>query len=122
MRLLDSQIYKGILNITAKILRDYFFYDGDALSKFIDLFTEKMRTEYLRLEKTAPHSMICFLKHDPRGRKYFTSYFVSYHLHDVLVDDFHFENEELMMFDNILPKFVGVQDAYAEQRHKRAHY
>ena len=122
MRLLDIDLCQNILHITTRILREYFFYSPESLGRFIDAFIEKIREEYSRLENAAHREMTFFLKYDPVGKAHFTSYFVSYHLHDVLVDDFFFSENELQMFDNILPKFIGVQDAYAEQRHKRAHY
>lgn len=122
MRSLDTEICQGILQVTTRILREYFFYDSECLGRFIDAFIAKIKEEYSRLKLAAHQEMIDFLAYDPLGKKQFTSYFVSYHLHDVLVDDFNFTDEELQMFDNILPKFIGVQDVYAEQRHKRAHY
>jgi hypothetical protein len=122
MRLLDTDLCQSILHVTTRILREYFFYDSECLGRFIDSFIEKIKAEYSRFECAAHQEMMLFLKFDVVAREHFTSYFVSYHLHDLLVDDFCFTEIELNMFDNILPKFVGVQDAYAEQRHKRAHY
>lgn len=122
MRLISTTIYKGILHITTRILKDYFFYDEEALGRFLNLFTEKVGTEYSRLNSESNQELLDFLEYDPIGKKQFTSYFVSLHLHDVLVDDFFFSDEELKMFDNILPKYIGVPDIYADKRDKRAHY
>lgn len=110
MRLLDIEVCQDILCVTAQILREYFLYSQELLGKFIDVFISKMKAEHAKLERAAYPEIIDFLRYNLINRKDFTSYFVSYHLHDVLVDDFFFSEEELQMFDNILPKFIGVQE------------
>jgi hypothetical protein len=119
MDLLDKTMFKAILRITCTILEDNFFYDKMALKRFLDNFHEVMENEYLLLESSVDKDFRLCMKYDLCAKKHFTSYFLSFHLHDILVERLFFSDLELQMFENILPKFVGVQDAYASKRNKR---
>lgn len=121
MFFLDQEIFKGIMRITSNILVKYFYYDKEALARFYDYFGDTMQDEYVLWEETADKEYKRDLRHDPILRKHFTSYFVSYHLHDVLVQNLYFTEVELDCFENILPKYTGEIDD-TKQSSKRARY
>jgi hypothetical protein len=119
--LLDKRVFKGILEITTDILKNNFFYDLETLEHFFNIFTCKMANEYCAFEDNSDEEFKRRLRHDLMCRKYFTSYFVSYHLHDILVQDFHFSDFELDLFENILPKFTGVYNAKPQGNQRTNH-
>jgi hypothetical protein len=119
--LLDKRVFTGILEITTDILKNNFFYDFDTLSHFHNVFTYKMANEYCAFEDNIDQDFKRRLRHDLMCRKYFTSYFVSYHLHDILVQEFHFSDKELDLFENILPKFIGVYDVKHQGNQRTNH-
>lgn len=121
MILLDKQIFKGVIEITLNILKNNFFYDNETLGYFTDTYTQTLANEYCLFEDNSDEEFLRKLRFDLLGRKYFTSYFMSYHLHDTLVNELHFTEKELDLFENILPKFVGVYDA-KQQGNQRTHY
>jgi hypothetical protein len=122
MVLLDKDILKGILQITCNILKNNFFYDEFSLKRFLDIFQEVMIEEYHAFEQYTEVDFIMELEHCLLTRKYFTSYFTSSNLHDILVEDLHFSELELDCFENILPKYTGVYDNDLKQTSKRAYY
>jgi hypothetical protein len=103
------------------ILKDYFFYDTCSLVRFSNIFVKYMADQYIEFEKTADKEYKDQLRYNLNNRKYFTSYFLSFHLHDIFVEKMHFSDLELDCFENILPKFVGESN-HVEQTGKRAHY
>jgi hypothetical protein len=121
MFLLDSGIFEGILRISTNILQRYFFYDEDSLGRFLNCFEETMKDEYYYFEETIDESFKFELQMSKEKRMHFTSYFVSYYLHDVLVYDLHFTEMELDCFENILPKYIGANDDI-KQSNKRANH
>lgn len=121
MFLLDREVSEGIYKITVDILKNYFFYDLDSLERFADIYVDYISHQYIEFDKTTDKSYKLQLKYDLYDRKYFTSYFLSYHLHDILVDKMHFSDLELDCFENILPKFMG-ESKHAKQTGKRTHY
>jgi|SRR3954466_16033691 hypothetical protein len=119
MLLLDKRVFTGIYDITTMILRDNFFYEPEALVNFMHTYTDTLANEYCLFEDNTDREFIRKLKTDLEGRKLFTSYFMSFHLHDALVNQLHFSDEELSLFESILPKFVGVYNA-KQQGNQRA--
>jgi hypothetical protein len=121
MFLLDREISEGIYKITVDILKNYFFYDTASLTRFADIFVNYISHQYVEFDKSTDRAYKLQLKNDSYDRKYFTSYFLSFHLHDILVDKLHFSELELDCFENILPKFMG-ESKHAKQTGKRANY
>jgi hypothetical protein len=107
MLLLDNTIFKGIVRITQDILRFKFFYDAESLNKFFEDFTQYIANEYCAFEEYSDIEFKNLLRFDAARRRYFTSYFVCFHLHDLLVNNLHFSEMELDHFENLLPKCVG---------------
>lgn len=122
MVLLEKDILKGILQITCNILKNNFFYDDFSLKRFLDIFQEVMTEEYTAFEQCTEQEFLDELKNDKTTRLYFTSYFTSANLHDILVHDLHFTEQELDCFENMLPKYSGVNDNDTKQTSKRAYY
>lgn len=110
MFLLDKYVFTGIVDITQDILKNYFFYDNESLNNFFDDFVNCMANEYTIFHQNVDFDFKRQLRFDLNTRRHFTSYFVSWHLHDLLVNNLHFTDMELDLFENILPKFVGVYD------------
>jgi hypothetical protein len=108
---LDLALIREILMISCTILKDNFFFDDDALVKFLNQFQLKVVDEYIRFEETCDEQFKDELENDFLLQGYFTSYFTSLQLQRVMINDFHFEEIELRLFENILPKYIG------EKRH-----
>jgi hypothetical protein len=120
MLLIDYQVYHEIFKLTAKILRDNFFYSNEVLSRFIEMFNKTIEAEYEILEQTAADDFRKEMKSDQLMRFQFTSYFVSVHLQNVLVDEFHFSDMELDAFDNILPKLIGANSDVKQSNERKS--
>lgn len=121
MTYLDLKIFRGIITITLTILKDNFFYDDDCLRRFIKKFYEVIEFEYLKFSNTIDDEIRDYLENDWAGRKDFTSYFVSYHVSNILVEFLFFSEQELKLFENILPKYIGANnDKNVEQGNERA--
>lgn len=120
--LLNKGILQDIMMVTCSILQNNFFYDQDSLARFIDIFTDELEFEYACFQDEANHEMKLRLKHDKKARNSFTTYFVSAHLRDILIDYLHFTEMELEAFDNILPKYSEVAANDIESCNQRTHY
>ena len=118
---MDKRIFTGIFELTTNILKNHFFYDTESIRSFQDEYTMKIANEYCLFEQQTDEDFIRRLKSDLMGRKYFTSYFMSYHLHDILVENLHFTEQELDLFENLLPKIVGEQNV-KYKGHERTNY
>jgi hypothetical protein len=119
--LLDKRTFTGILEITTNILKNNFFYSLESIANFLEVCTVRMANEYCAFEDTSDDEFKHRLRFDLNFRRIFTSYFVSYHLHDILVENLHFSEKELDLFENILPKFQGERDV-KQQGFKRANH
>jgi hypothetical protein len=121
MFLLDKYVFTGIVDITQNILQNYFFYDTECINNFFDDFVDCMADEYRQCYESMDQQLRTELKLSRDRRKHFTSYFVTWHLHDLLVNNLHFSKLELDMFENILPKFTGANHA-KQQGYQRESY
>jgi hypothetical protein len=119
--LLDKRIFKGIFEITTDILKNNFYYDFETLADFHELFTKTIASQYCVFEDNSDDEFKRWLRFDLRSRQLFTSYFISYHLHEILVKNLHFSEKELDLFENILPKFVGVYDVKQQGNQRTNH-
>jgi hypothetical protein len=118
---LDREILHNIMTVTCSILQNNFYYCEDVLIRFVETFADVLEDEMEALDEWIDRDFKMTMKYDGLARKEFTCYFVSAHLHDVLVYDLHFTDQELDAFENILPKYTGVTDD-TKQRSQRAHY
>lgn len=109
MLLLDREMYKGILRISTSILKTYFFYDDECLERFWACFGDTIEEEYLYFDENADYGFKVQLQYDLKLRRDWTCYFVSFHLHDILMDQLHFTELELDCFENLLPNTTGVE-------------
>jgi hypothetical protein len=103
MFLLDREVTEGIYGLTMKILQRYFFYDKETLDRFADEFVDTIAYEYRIMNMSLHPEDRWELEANLLTRKYFTTYFVSYNLHDILVEKFFFTELELDCFENLIP-------------------
>lgn len=101
---LDQAIIKEILMLTCDILHNKFYYDKDALARFLEKIERKIVHDYKGFADYADQETLTELKYSFLARKYFTCYFVSANLHDVMVEQLHFTEQELNAFEAFLPK------------------
>ena len=118
---LDRGILNDIMTVTCSILQNNFYYSETVLDRFIDTLSDVLADEMEALDQWIDQDFKMMMKYDGLARKEFTCYFVSEHLHDVLVYDMHFSDQELDAFENILPKYTGVADD-TKQRSQGARY
>jgi hypothetical protein len=118
---LDRQILQNIITVSCSILQNNFYYSEDVLIRFVDTLSDVLADEMEALDSWIDLDFKMSMKYDVLARKEFTCYFVSSNLHDVLVYDMHFSEQELDAFENILPKYTGVTDD-TKPRSERARY
>lgn len=107
MLLLDKHIFKGILHITCEILQKHFFYSADCLGRFISYFTKTVGINYTEFTHNTPYCVLNELAYNPVSREEFSLHFLSHHLREIMIDFLFFSEEELILFENFLPKFEG---------------
>jgi hypothetical protein len=117
--LIDFKLLENVMKVTCLILQNNFFYSEGCLALFLNDFQDRLEFHYHKLEDQADNCFRIQMKNDRIARKNFTAYFVSYHLHDTLVEDCHFSEIELDLFENILPKYTGVHKDGLEQSEQR---
>jgi hypothetical protein len=120
--LIDFKLLESVMKITCLILQNNFFYDEGSLARFLTNYHERVETEYHKLEDHADDHFRSQMLCDRVARKHFTAYFASYHLHDTLVEDCHFSEIELDLFENILPKYTGANNDDLKQSKQRTNY
>jgi hypothetical protein len=118
---LDREILHNIISVSCSILQNNFYYSEEVLSRFVDTLGDILGDEMEALDEWLDQDFKMSMKYDILARKEFTCYFVSSHLHDVMVYDLHFSEQELDAFENILPKYTGVADD-TRPRSERASY
>lgn len=118
---LDREILQNIVTVSCSILQNNFYYSEEVLTRFVDVLGDVLGDEMEALEEWIDYEFKMSMKYDVLARKEFTCYFVSSNLHDVLVYDLHFSEQELDAFENILPKYTGVADD-TKQRSERTRY
>jgi hypothetical protein len=116
----NSNLLKEMLRITCSILGEYFYYDKKEIKPFLDDFADDFVDDLTEFMQTADPEIIDELKRFSKSRFYFTCYFTSEILHRNLVEKLHFSEQELLAFENILPKYTGER-SYAKQKHSRTH-
>ena len=99
MRILDFSATRTILEVTCDILEKNFYYDKDAVSRFLTIFSDEVSEE---------------LERSYRSRLYFTIYFVSANLRHILMYELHFTEQEIQAFENFLPSYTG-EGKYGKQ-------
>lgn len=121
MTILETDVMKGILLVTTSILRQNFFYEDEILSKFLCGFTAEIQQELSRFQASAEFGVLDELHNNRKARLYFTCYFISAHLRDFFLHELHFSEQELIAFENLLPKYTGDFDYDDKQGCSRAH-
>ena len=117
---LDRFALEEILTTTSSILEKHFFYDGDGISRFLDIFLDVIEHELNLFELQAHPETIIQIKYDRNARFFFTLYFVSINLRQIMIEHLHFTELELKAFDSVLPKYSEVENV--EPYSQRAHY
>jgi sulfatase maturation enzyme AslB (radical SAM superfamily) len=108
--LVDEGLLEGITRVTCSILQNSFFYSTEAIKRFLDAYFDRFLAEYIKFEETVDDDTCKNLLEDKLSRKHFTSYFASYQLHETLTLDCHFDEFELRLFENLLPRYTGGND------------
>jgi hypothetical protein len=121
MMLLEREILRDILTVTCSILKNNFFYDEECLAQFLSIFTNEMEYGYCCFDEKADDAMRLRLKYDRKARALFTTYFASANLREIMIDYFYFSEQELELFDSLLPKYTGVTDD-PKPSNQRAYY
>ena len=122
MYIIDFAATKMILQVTCDILEKKFFYDSDALSRFLDTFSFVMGEETEAfIQYTEPEILdeICSSR---KTRMYFTIYFVSANLRHILLHDLHFTEQEIIAFENFLPKYTGERHGKQQPKYEGTDY
>ena len=120
--LLDLDLMKSILDVTVTILHKNFFYDEESLMTFVDKLEDLTVNKYRLFAENIDQEFIDELRNNSRSKMYFTSYFMSCNLQDILVNNFYFSDTELNAFESILPKYMGANEDDFKPNSKRAHH
>ena len=118
---LDRVVLEEILLVTCSILKKYFFYDEESIARFLQVFTMVVECELDCFDHWASEEVRIQLQFDRKARFYFTNYFVSANLRNVMIHYLHFTESELQAFENVLPKYSEVIED-VKSCNQRAHY
>jgi hypothetical protein len=118
---LDRIALEEILLVTCCILEKHFYYDQACISRFLNIFSDVLKFEINFFDLQAEPELRYKLKHDKQACFYFTIYFVSAHMREILIDHLYFSELELIAFDNLLPKYSEV-NKNVKPCSQRAHY
>lgn len=121
MTIFETEVMKGILLVTGSILRRNFFYEDEALSSFLIGFTDEIKQELGLFQAYAEYGILDELHKNRKARLYFTCYFVSAHLREYFLEHLNFTEQELVAFENLLPKYTGEFSYGDKQGCTRAH-
>jgi hypothetical protein len=110
---------KELLHVTCTILKDNFYYDNDALDRFLYTFKEHMTVELIEFGLNTEREVLAELHHSYRARWHFTCYFISAHMREIFLHTMHFSEQELFAFDNILPKYLGAKQDEIQPNYER---
>lgn len=122
MRILDFSATKTILEVTCDILEKKFFYDKDALSRFLNVFSDEVSEEIEVFLDNAYPETLDELERSYRSRLYFTIYFVSANLRQILLYHLHFTEQEISAFENFLPSYTGERHGKQQSQSQRTDY
>ena len=122
MRILDFSTTKTILQVTCDILEKKFFYDKDAVSRFLNVFSDEVGEEIEIFIDYAYPETLDELKRSYKSRLYFTVYFVSANLRQILLLHLHFTEQEILAFENFLPSYTGDRYGNQQPQSKRTDY
>jgi hypothetical protein len=118
----DPKVMKEILGVTCSILERNFFYAPEELNFFLETFAEGFSEDIVGFESYAEKEILAELHRSKKARNYFTCYLVSAHLRDIFINEFHFSEQELEAFENILPKYAGEKRHEHKSRKQRKKY
>lgn len=107
MTILDRATLREIIRITCAIMRNNFFYDEETLKDFLIFFTDDFSDALIDFGSSADREIICDLYSSRAVRFDFTCYFASKVIRRILIQDFHFSEQELQAFENIVSKYTG---------------
>lgn len=100
--LFEPIVLKEILRATCVILLKNFFYDESQVHQFLDDFKIAMTKDLALFEMMADPEVVQELEDSRVLRAYFTTYFVSRHIRELFINKFHFTEQELEAFENVL--------------------
>ena len=119
MHILDLQATKTILQVSCDILEKKFYYDSDALSRFLNIFSHEVGEELQRFMEHAYDETLDEICSSRKTRMYFTIYFVSANLRFILKSHLHFTEQEIYAFENFLPKYTGERHGKQQPKYQR---
>jgi hypothetical protein len=118
---LDRKALEEILLVTCSILKKHFFYDEESIGRFLHVFESVVECELECFDHWASEEVRIQLQFDRKARFYFTNYFVSANLRNVMIHYLHFSEFELQAFENFLPNYSEVNEN-VESCNQRTHY
>jgi hypothetical protein len=104
--ILDREVTNDIFELSQKILRDFFFYEDETLEEFCAITATTINAEHVALKHFSTPTFRKTILFDPKIRTRFTVFFVGFHICQILINDFHFGEEELTQFENIILKLT----------------
>jgi hypothetical protein len=122
MYILDFQATKTILQVTCNILEKNFFYDTDAIGRFLNIFSREVGEELERFMEHAYVETLDEISSSRKTRQYFTIYFVSANLRYILTNHLHFTEQEIYAFENFLPQYTGERHGKQQPKYQRTDY
>lgn len=122
MTIYDPYVMKDIIKLSVKILQANFYYDEENIGRFLDIITAEIAKGLVYFEQNGEQEILDELKRDKIARIHFTCYFTSANLRHVFLDKLHFTEQELVAFDNILPKYNGGELYEVRPRFERKNH
>ena len=122
MHILDLQATKTILQVSCDILEKKFYYDSDALTRFLNIFSAEVGEELERFMEYAFEETLDEICSSRKTRRYFTIYFVSANLRHILTNHLHFTEQEIYAFENFLPAYTGERHGKQQPKYQGTDY
>jgi hypothetical protein len=117
--ILDLSATKTILQVTCDILEKKFFYDTDAISRFLNTFSKVVGEELETFMNHAYTETLDEITSSRLTRLYFTNYFISANLRNILKKHLYFTEQEICAFENFLPQYTGDRHGKQQPKYER---
>ena len=121
--IIDREMARNVTCLTQMILRRFFYYDCEAVNNFMKNFARVINGEHTHLQLHSTDDFKYFIWGNPDAQQKFTANFLGFFLLETLSETLHFNELELMHFENILLKYLKeVEPVEHAQKYERKNH
>lgn len=104
--IIDREMTRTITHLTEMILKRFFYYDYDSIDYFTRNFARVINGEHTNLQLNSSTDFKFFMWGNKYAQQEFTANFLGFFLLETLDKTLHFNDLELIHFENILLKYL----------------